>query len=265
MEGRKYAADYTGKLMPKILLIGGSDGSCGAGVFADFETIKSLNSDANVVVTSVTSQNDHQFEHSLAIPPANIKSQLDVIAADSCQAVKVGMLPNNESVEIVSKYFSSDRFSRVILDPVMASSSGASLSSRESFDALKQTLFPKVDLITPNLMEARLILGLKKSHENDLVEIAKDCLSFGSKAVLLKGGHLEGNTCIDVFVEKDKPSKPLVFKHKRLPNGTSVRGTGCRLASAIAHFYGSGNELGEAVSRGIDFLQNYLKAKLEIK
>ena len=73
----------TGKLMPKILLIGGSDGSCGAGVFADFETIKSLNSNANVVVTSVTSQNDHQFEHSLAIPPANIKSQLDVIAADS--------------------------------------------------------------------------------------------------------------------------------------------------------------------------------------
>ena len=265
MEGRKYAADYTGKLMPKILLIGGSDGSCGAGVFADFETIKSLNSDANVVVTSVTSQNDHQFEHSLAIPPANIKSQLDVIAADSCQAVKVGMLPNNELVEIVSKYFSSNRFSRVILDPVLASSSGASLSSRESVDALKQTLFPKVDLITPNLMEARLILGLKKSHKNDLVEIAKDCLSFGSKAVLLKGGHLEGNTCIDVFVEKDQPSKPLIFKHKRLPDGTAVRGTGCRLASAIAHFYGSGNELGEAVSRGIDFLQNYLKAKLEIK
>ena len=265
MEGRKYAADYTGKLMPKILLIGGSDGSCGAGVFADFETIKSLNSDANVVVTSVTSQNDHQFEHSLAIPPANIKSQLDVIAADSCQTVKVGMLPNNESVEIVSKYFSSDRFSRVILDPVMASSSGASLSSRESVDTLKQTLFPKVDLITPNLMEARLILGLKKSHENDLVEIAKDCLSFGSKAVLLKGGHLEGNTCIDVFVEKDQPSKPLIFKHKRLPDGTAVRGTGCRLASAIAHFYGSGNELSEAVSRGIDFLQNYLKTKLEIK
>jgi len=265
LEGRKYAADYTGKLMPKILLIGGSDGSCGAGVFADFETIKSLNSNANVVVTSVTSQNDDQFEHSLAIPPANIKSQLDVIAADSCQTVKVGMLPNNESVEIVSKYFSSDRFSRVILDPVMASSSGASLSSRESLDALKQTLFPKVDLITPNLMEARLILGLKKSHENDLVEIAKDCLSFGSKAVLLKGGHLEGNTCIDVFVEKDQPSKSLIFKHKRLPDGTAVRGTGCRLASAIAHFYGSGNELSEAVSRGIDFLQNYLKAKLEIK
>ena len=134
----------------------------GGGGFADFETIKSLNSDANVVVTSVTSQNDHQFEHSLAIPPANIKSQLDVIAADSYQTVKVGMLPNNESVEIVSKYFSSNRFSRVILDPVLTSSSGASLSTQESVDALKQILFPKVDLITPNLMEARLILGLKK-------------------------------------------------------------------------------------------------------
>ena len=102
-------------------------------------------------------------------------------------------------------------------------------------------------------------------HHPALIEIAKDCLRFGSKAVLLKGGHLEGNTCIDVFVEKDKPSKPLVFKHKRLPDGTSVRGTGCRLASAIAHFYGSGKDLSEAVSCGIDFLQNYLKSKLEIR
>ena len=148
--------------MPKILLIGGSDGSCGAGLFADFETIQSLNSNANVCVTSVTSQNDKHFEEFIPVPSGNIKSQLEVISNDSCNAVKVGMLPNNESVEIVSKYFSSDRFSRVILDPVMASSSGASLSSRESLDALKQTLFPKVDLITPNLMEARLILGLKK-------------------------------------------------------------------------------------------------------
>ena len=141
-------------------MIGGSDGSCGAGVFADFETIKSLSSDANVVVTSVTSQNDHQFEHSLAIPPANIKSQLDVIAADSCQAVKVGMLPNNESVEIVSNIFLVTDFLELFLDPFWLHRQ-EHLYLQGNLLMLKTNLFPKVDLITPNWMEARLILGLK--------------------------------------------------------------------------------------------------------
>lgn len=250
--------------MPKILLIGGSDGSCGAGLFADFETIQSLNSNANVCVTSVTSQNDKHFEEFIPVPSGNIKSQLEVISNDSCNAVKVGMLPNFETVQVVSEYFSKNGTPRVVVDPVLTSSSGAFLSSHNTLEAMKQILFPKVDLITPNLMEARLILGLEINQGNDFPQMAKDCLRFGSKAVLLKGGHLDGENCIDIFIEKNNPSEPLVFRHKRLQGGASVRGTGCRLASAIAHFYASGSALSDSVNSGIDFLQNYLKSKLQV-
>ena len=80
----------------------------------------------------------------------------------------------------------------------------------------------------------------------------------------MKGGHLDGENCIDIFIEKNNPSEPLVFRHKRLQGGDSVRGTGCRLASAIAHFYASGSALSDSVNSGIDFLQNYLRSKLEV-
>ena len=249
--------------MPKILLIGGSDGSCGAGLFADFETLHELNSSAHVVVTSVTSQNDQRFDESLIIPSKNIKSQLDVISSNTCQVVKVGMLPNVEAVMAVSEYFSTDMSSKVIVDPVLSSSSGGVLSSHATLDAMKQLLFPLVDLITPNLSEARLILGLDENHQIDLTQLAQDCLQWSSKAVLLKGGHLEGDTCIDVFVEKENLDDPIVLKRKKLNGGTSIRGTGCRLASAIAHFYGSGSDLRESVMAGTNYLQSYLKEKLK--
>ena len=250
--------------MSKILLIGGSDGSCGAGLFADFETLNNLNSCANVVVTSVTSQNDKRFNESCSIPIKSIKSQLDVISSDTCQAIKVGMLPNVEAVKTVSEFFSVNKSSKIIVDPVMFSSSGAALSSNSTLDTMKKSLLPIVDLITPNLSEARLILGLKENYPKDLIQIAKSCLRYGSKAILIKGGHLEGDICIDVFVEKDNLDHPIVFERKRLSGGTSIRGTGCRLASAIAHFYGRGSDLRKAVIDGSDYLQSYLKEKLKV-
>ncbi|MEC8419628.1 MAG: bifunctional hydroxymethylpyrimidine kinase/phosphomethylpyrimidine kinase [Verrucomicrobiota bacterium] len=250
--------------MPKILLIGGSDGSCGAGLFADYQTLNDLGSSANVVITSVTSQTDELFVESHTIPQRCIESQIDVGLAKNYDAIKIGMLPCLGAVKTVSEYVVGVGMKKVVLDPVFQSSSGGSLCSIEAFEEMKNMLFGKVDLLTPNLVEARLILGLKNEVQMELEEMALRCLEFGSKAVLLKGGHLDGNFCMDVFVERDNPNSTLVFKRSKLSEGTSVRGTGCRLASAITHFYAQGRELRVAVSQGIEFLQNYLKKKLEV-
>ena len=250
--------------MPKVLLIGGSDGSCGAGLFADYETLNHLGSSANVVITSVTSQTDELFVESHTIPQSSIESQTDLGSAKNYDAVKVGMLPDLGAVRAVSNYLVAEGIRKVVLDPVLKSSSGGTLCSIEAFEEMKNMLFRKVDLLTPNLQEARLILGLKNGDQMEMEEMALGCLEFGSKAVLLKGGHMDGNFCMDVFIEKENANSPVVFKRSKLTKGTSVRGTGCRLASAIAHFYGEGRELRAAVSSGIEFLQNYLKKQLKV-
>ena len=175
--------------MPKILLIGGSDGSCGAGLFADYQTLNDLGSSANVVITSVTSQTDELFVESHTIPQRCIESQIDVGLAKNYDAIKIGMLPCLGAVKTVSEYVVGVGMKKVVLDPVFQSSSGGSLCSIEAFEEMKNMLFGKVDLLTPNLVEARLILGLKNEVQMELEEMALRSLEFGSKAVLLKGGH----------------------------------------------------------------------------
>ena len=245
--------------MPKILVIGGSDGSCGAGVFADHETLLSLGSKAKFIVTSVTSQNDEVFLETHDLPSSTLESQFEAISFKDFDTIKIGMLPSFEAVQIVSRYL-SDVSQKIVMDPVLRSSSGGSLSTHETISALEELLFPKVDLLTPNLLEAFALLNLDGDQEIQIEATASRCLEFGSEAVLLKGGHLKGPICKDILVEKGKA--PIIFQRKKIAGGTSVRGTGCRLASAIAHFLAEGRELEDAVNAGIEFLQRYIRTTL---
>lgn len=242
--------------MPKILVIGGSDGSCGAGVFADHETLISLGSKGKFIVTSVTSQNDEVFLDTHVVPSSTLDSQFEAISLGDFNAIKIGMLPSVEAVQIVSRYL-SDASQKIVMDPVFRSSSGGSLSTHETISAMKELLFPKVDLLTPNLLEALSLLNLDGDQEIQIEAIASRCLELGSGAVLLKGGHLKGAICKDILVEKVK--SPIIFQRNKIAGGTSVRGTGCRLASAIAHFLADGRELEDAVNAGIEFLQRYIR------
>lgn len=242
--------------MPKILVIGGSDGSCGAGVFADHETLISLGSKGKFIVTSVTSQNDEVFLDTHVVPSSTLNSQFEAISLGDFNAIKIGMLPSVEAVQIVSRYL-SDASQKIVMDPVFRSSSGGSLSTHETISAMKELLFPKVDLLTPNLLEALSLLNLDGDQEIQIEAIASRCLELGSGAVLLKGGHLKGAICKDILVEKVK--SPIIFQRNKIAGGTSVRGTGCRLASAIAHFLADGRELEDAVNAGIEFLQRYIR------
>jgi hydroxymethylpyrimidine/phosphomethylpyrimidine kinase len=245
--------------MPKILVIGGSDGSGGAGVFADHETLISLGSKAEFIVTSVTSQNDEIFLGSHDLPSSTLESQFEAIAMGDFNAIKIGMLPSVEAVEVVSKYLSYAS-QKIVMDPVLKSSSGGRLSTNETITAMEEMLFPKVDLLTPNLLEALSLLDLDADQEIQIEEIAFRCLELGSDSVLLKGGHLNGAICKDILVEKAKA--PVIFERDKIQGGTAVRGTGCRLASSIAHFLSEGRNLEDAVNASIEFLQRYIRETL---
>jgi hydroxymethylpyrimidine/phosphomethylpyrimidine kinase len=146
------------------------------------------------------------------------------------------------------------------MDPVLRSSSGGSLSTNETISAMQELLFPKVDLLTPNLLEAFSLLNLDEDQEIQIEEIASQCLELGSDSVLLKGGHLNGVICKDILVEKAKA--PVIFERDKIQGGTEVRGTGCRLASSITHFLAEGRNLEGAVNAGIEFLQRYIRKTL---
>jgi hydroxymethylpyrimidine/phosphomethylpyrimidine kinase len=109
-------------------------------------------------------------------------------------------------------------------------------------------------------LEAFSLLNLDGDQEIQFEAIASRCLELGADSVLLKGGHLKGATCKDILVGKVKA--PIIFQRNKIVGGTSVRGTGCRLASAITHFLAEGRELEDAVNAGIEFLQRYIRTTL---
>lgn len=247
--------------MPRILVIGGSDSSGGAGVFADLKTCHDLESEACAAITAVTAQSNHRQYHSHAMPAPTLRSQLHSVSPDEIDAIKIGMLPNLESIEVVGEFLEGFPSNRVVLDPVFSSSSGGSLSTVEGVAALDESLFHLVGLITPNLFEAERLIGQAGLEVASQTELALACLRLGSPAVLLKGGHYSGEECTDLLALDG--GETFVFSRKRIPGGSQVRGTGCRLATAITCLLASERELREAVGEACRYLTAYIESKVE--
>lgn len=240
-----------------LLIIAGSDSSCGAGVAADLEAARACGARPLLAVTAVTAQTDETLLASHPVPPLALKAQLKAAerAETDLHAVKIGMLPDRSSVEIVADFLERRRPPNVVLDPVLASSSGGHLASASGFETAKKRLFPLVDLLTPNLPEACRLTGLATASEEDLSLLARAVLKQGPAAVLLKGGHLDG-PCADLLLKAD--GEPRFFRRERFRPVVS-RGTGCRLATAAAAFLGMGENLEKAVERAGEYVQAYLK------
>lgn len=245
--------------MPKLLLIGGTDNSGGAGLVADIETAKTLGAVSTICVTSVTAQSDKELLNSYAIPSQILEDQLKTIGAESIDAIKIGMLPTLESVQIVAGFIENCSCSNVVLDPVISSSSGGALSDKNAILGIKENLFSLSTVITPNIIEANIFTKTNNSEPIDLDQISENFFSMGVNALLLKGGHLNIDECEDLLVSADR--KQMVFKHERIPGGTDIRGTGCRLATAVAYYLASSLKLDLAVERGINFVQEYIKKR----
>ena len=168
--------------MNKILLVGGVDNSGGAGILADKETLVTLGSGAAVAVTAITVQSDDRFHDSHSVPAVILEKQLNSINLDEIGAIKIGMLPHSDSIEVLAEFLTECRTMPVVLDPVFSSSSGGELCSQNAFESLTSLLLPLVSLTTPNLSEALRLTDSQSEDSQDPVRLANECLSLGARA-----------------------------------------------------------------------------------
>ena len=208
-----------------VLAIGGMDSSGGAGLLRDAATVAALGRQMRAAVTSVTAQTDQTVAASHPMPAEVVLAQ--IASAGPVDAVKIGMLGTAEIVRALAPALPQ---APCILDPVLLSSSGHSLLEDTGVSHLLNDLLPRVDLLTPNLPEVFSLASRLGYHGKDPAEAARPLLQTGLRAVLVKGGHATGEESVDLLFRRGQA--PLSFAQPRL--NATLRGTGCRLASAIA-------------------------------
>tara|TARA_Y100000590_G_scaffold465502_1_gene637998 strand:+ start:863 stop:1678 length:816 start_codon:yes stop_codon:yes gene_type:complete len=219
------------KIKSKVLIIGGSDSSGGAGIQADIKTVTALGSYAMTAVTAVTAQNTKGVKKIIPIPPEIVQKQITMILEDiGTHAVKIGMLHNPRIIKCVYRILKKNNLKNIVLDPVMVAKGGAKLISNNAIKHLKKKLLPLCTLVTPNIPEAKELTGYSISSKEDMIKAAKKIINMGPKNVLLKGGHLKNKIIFDVLATK---KRIMVFKKKKIIT-KNTHGTGCTLSSAIA-------------------------------
>jgi len=246
------------KKMPRVLIIAGSDSSGGAGIQADIKTVAALGGYGMTAITAITAQNTLGVHDIHPIPDKTIRTQIEVTLSDiGADAIKTGMLATRGVIETVAEALAA-RASGVpcIVDPVMVATSGDTLLAETAIGVLKSLMINGADLVTPNAPEAQLLSGKEVEDINGQRRAAEALLEAGAKAVLVKGGHVEGAVITDVLQTQYAEH---IFEAPRL-NTTETHGTGCTLASAVATLYGTGQELAEAVFAGREYLFEAIKA-----
>ena len=253
--------------IPKVLTIAGSDSGGGAGIQADLKTIAALGGYGMSVITAITAQNTLGVTRIQDIDLDVIEAQIDAVLLDiGADIVKIGMLASPEIVGVVAKALRRHGIKRIVLDPVLRATSGASLGGDDTAQAILSELFPMASLVTPNLDEAALLLGRELKGPDDFKLAAQELLDMGPQAVLIKGGHLDAtHTQITDFLMWRSLEDGLevvqskAFKHYRV-NTVNTHGTGCTLASAIATYLADGHDLTHAVAKGIAYVEAGLEA-----
>jgi hydroxymethylpyrimidine/phosphomethylpyrimidine kinase len=248
---------------PRVLSIAGSDSGGGAGIQADLKTFAALGCYGMTAITAITAQNTLGVRAIHGIPPEILRDQIDAVVEDiGVHAIKIGMLHSPEIVETVAQAIDRHALSKVVLDPVMIATSGAVLIDEPAIATLVRQLFPRAALVTPNLDEAAWLVGRKLESEQAIEAAARELLDKGAQAVLLKGGHLAGDTVSDFFVTKSGQSQWLRAPRIRSAN---THGTGCTLSSAIAAHLALGASLPDAVKAAHDFVRTALEAGANVR
>jgi hydroxymethylpyrimidine/phosphomethylpyrimidine kinase len=248
---------------PRVLVVGGSDPSGAAGIQADLKTLTALGVYGASAVTAVTVQNQRGVTDVMPLPASLVGAQMDAANSDSpCDVVKTGMLATVDIVHALADRLGSwGSPTRLVLDPVLTSTSGRSLLGDDGKKALIERLIPGCALITPNLLEAQELTGQRIVAAQEMGILADYLLAMGASAVLIKGGHL-----IDLDPEIDEitdllrtiDGEEIRFSRPRL-KGPGWRGTGCSLASAIAAGIAEGLTLRSAVERGCRYVELAMK------
>jgi hydroxymethylpyrimidine/phosphomethylpyrimidine kinase len=246
-------------VIANVLTIAGSDSGGGAGIQADLKTFSALGTYGASVITALTAQNTRAVTAIHDLPPEFVAAQLDAVFDDiAFAATKIGMLSRPEIIEVVANGLRRHGAAHVVLDPVMVAKSGDRLLREEAVSALKELLLPLATVITPNLPEAAVLLGMEAPpwDEAGMIDAAARLRELGPKAVLLKGGHLENEDSIDVLDDGDQP---LTLVAPRIAT-ENTHGTGCTLSAAIAALLARGLPLREAVREAKAYLTDAIRA-----
>ena len=237
----------------RVLSIAGSDSGGGAGIQADLKTFAALGCYGMTAITALTAQNTTGVQAIHGVPAVFLKAQLQSVLDDiGVDAVKIGMLHSPDVVEVVAWAIDHYGLKQVVLDPVMVATSGDRLIAQETVAVLVSELFPRVQLVTPNLDEASLLLQKNLSQIDELQPAGLELLAMGAKAVLLKGGHVQGDVLCDVLHQLGTDAR--VFQSTRI-HSRNVHGTGCSLSSAIAAYLALGHDMHSAVEQARAFIR----------
>ncbi|MCL9843357.1 bifunctional hydroxymethylpyrimidine kinase/phosphomethylpyrimidine kinase [Ralstonia solanacearum] len=251
--------------VPRVLTIAGSDSGGGAGIQADLKTFAALGCYGMSAITAVTAQNTLGVAAIESLTPDIVGAQIDAVAQDiGVDAAKTGMLGSPAVVEAIVSALARHPVAALVVDPVMVSSSGAQLGSDATTQVMAKWLFPRALLVTPNLPEASALLGRPVLTADDMLPAARDLLTLGPRAVLLKGGHLadvaiigEDGVLQDVLVTADGTERIYTHTHIDTPH---THGTGCTLSAAIAAHLARGEPLEAAVELSLDYLLHAIGA-----
>ena len=252
-------------MAPRVVLtIAGSDSSGGAGLQADLRTFAALGVHGATAVTAITAQNTLGVTAVLAVEPEMVRAQVDAVADDlDVAAVKTGMLARPATVLEVARLADAGRLPRLVVDPVLVSSTGHLLMEDGGVDAYRDALFGHARVVTPNLREAALLVGTDVEALRTveaMLDAGRALLGTGARCVVVKGGHLVEGTA----TEARAPDVVVTAAGTTTLDGPRVatrndHGTGCSLAAAIAVGLAEGRDELDAVRRAKSFVADALE------
>ncbi len=248
---------------PRTLTIAGSDSGGGAGIQADLKTFSALGCYGMSVITALTAQNTVEVRAIHEVPPDFIAQQIDAVIEDiGVDAVKIGMLHDPGIIEVVAKKIDRWSLEHVVLDPVMVAQSGDKLIKDEAIKSLTEELFPRSEVITPNLPEAEELLNRSIDNADQMEQAAADLLEWGPGAVVLKGGHGHRDKSRDCLarITSGESAATVDWLESEYIDTSNTHGTGCTLSSAIAASLARGQSLPEAISTAKQYITGAIKA-----
>ncbi len=255
--------NYTKRHKATVLSIAGSDSGGGAGIQADIKAISACGAYAATAITALTIQNTIGVKDVFSFPTNILQGQIEAVLEDiGADAVKVGMLHNEQVVELVRTMVDKYDIKNLVVDPVMVSTSGHKLIEDKAIETLKKRLLTRARVITPNIPEAEIILNKHISSQEQLPILAKElseiCSGEYKVSVLLKAGHLSDNKLIDIFYNAES-NETLELESRRLYT-VNTHGTGCTLSSAFAAFLAKGYSLNDSANKAKEYITKAIES-----
>lgn len=248
------------KTMKTALTIAGSDSGGGAGIQADLKTMTCLGVYGMSAITALTAQNTTGVTDILESTPEFLAKQLDCVFTDIMpDAVKTGMLSDKNLIEVIAEKLKEYKAKNIVVDPVMISTSGSRLISKDAIESLENLLFPIATLITPNIPEAEVIAETSIKNQADMEQACTKIYNRFGCSILIKGGHSVEDANDVLFHNRNL----IWYKTKKIDN-PNTHGTGCTLSSAIASYLALGNSLEDAVKNAKDYLTGALEFGLDL-